>query len=68
MKSEHFETFCQHIITHLEVDLLTTSSSILYDGDKITEGEQMSPTTEPLAVYIIAYLNMRPMSMPIIYS
>ena len=55
-EGERYETLFQRIIAHLEDNLLTTESGLTHDGAPITENEEMSPTTERLAVYI--WLNL----------
>ena len=49
---ERYETLFQRIMAHLEDNLLTVDSGLLYDGAALTEDEEMSPTTERLAVYL----------------
>lgn len=55
-EGERYETLFQRIIAHLEDNLLTTESGLLHDGSVVTENEEMSPTTERLAVYL--WLNL----------
>ena len=51
-EGERYETFYQRIIAHLEDNLLTVESAIKHDGVVPTTDEEMSPTTERLAVYL----------------
>ena len=50
--NERYETFFQRIMAHLYDNLLTVGSSIKFDGEEITENEEMSPTVERLAVFL----------------
>ena len=50
--NERYETLFQRIVAHLDDNLLTVSSGIEHDGAVLTVDEDMSPTTERLAVYI----------------
>ena len=50
--NEKYETFFQRIVAHLEDNLLTVSSGSLHDGVAVEADEEMSPTTERLAVYL----------------
>ena len=47
---ERYETLFQRIVAHLDDNLLSTTSNILYDGEAIGADEEMSPTVERLAV------------------
>ena len=47
---ERYETLYQRIVAHLEDNLLTVDSDLTHDGEKPTEDEEISPTTERLAV------------------
>ncbi len=49
---ERYETLFQRIVAHLDDNLLTTTSNITHDGERITVDEEMSPTVERLAVYL----------------
>ena len=49
---ERYETLFQRIIAHLEDNLLTVDSGLLHDGEPVEQNEEMSPTTERLAVYL----------------
>ena len=49
---ERYETFYQRIVAHLDDNLLTAESGITHDGEIVTTNEEMSPTTERLAVYL----------------
>ena len=51
-EGERYETLYQRIIAHLEDNLLTVESGLLHDGEAATVDEELSPTTERLAVYI----------------
>ena len=55
-EGERFETLFQRIVAHIEDNLLTTESGLTHDGAQVTENEEMSPTTERLAVYL--WLNL----------
>jgi len=55
-EGERYETLFQRIVAHLEDNLLTTESGLMHDGTLVTENEEMSPTTERLAVYL--WLNL----------
>ena len=50
--NDRYETFFQHIIAHLEDNLLTIASGIIHDGAPVEEDEEMSPTVEKIAVYL----------------
>ena len=49
---EEFETFYQRILAHIDDNLLKVSSNLLHDGVAVAVDEEMSPTTERLAVYL----------------
>ena len=51
-EGERFETLYQRILAHLEDNLLTTTCGLTHDGAAPPANEDMSPTTERLAVYI----------------
>lgn len=55
-EGERYETLFQRIIAHLEDNLLTIDSGLTHDGSPVTDNEEMSPTTERLAVYL--WLNL----------
>ena len=55
-EGERYETLFQRIIAHLEDNLLTVDSGLLHDGAPVEQNEEMSPTTERLAVYL--WLNL----------
>ena len=59
---ERHETFYQRIVSHLEDNLLTTTSNLQHDGANVTVDEVMSPTTERLAVYI--WLSLTDIRLP----
>ena len=50
-ENDRYETFYQRIVAHIEDNLLTTASGILFDGEVVEADEEISPTTERLAVY-----------------
>ena len=52
-EGERYETLFQRIIAHLEDNLLTVDSGLIHDGAPIDQNEEMSPTTERLAVYLL---------------
>ena len=41
---ERYETYFQRIMAHLYDNLLTSGSTIKFDGEVVTENEEMSPT------------------------
>ena len=49
---ERCETFYEHIVAHLDYNLLTAASGILHDCVPVTDDEEMSPTVKILAVYL----------------
>ncbi len=49
---ERYETLYQRILAHLDDNLLTVESGILYDGAVLTADEVMTPTVERFAVYL----------------
>ena len=49
---ERYETLYQRLVAHVEDNLLTTDSTITYDGAAITENEEMSPSCDRLLVYL----------------
>ena len=49
---ERYETYYQRIVVHIEDNLLTIASGLLYDGSVATEDEVMPPTTDRLTVYL----------------
>ena len=49
---ERYETLIQRLIAHLEDNLLIVDSGLIYDGSAPSADEEMSPTTECLAVYL----------------
>ena len=48
--NERYETFFQRILAHLDDNLLTVASNLQHDGVPITADEEMSPSTERVAV------------------
>ena len=52
MPNERCETLYQRIIAHLEENLITVDSGLIHDGESPTVDEEMSHTTERLAVYL----------------
>ena len=55
-EGERFETLFQRIVAHIEDNLLSTESGLTHDGALVSVNEEMSPTTERLAVYL--WLNL----------
>ena len=53
---ERYETFYQRLMAHIEDNLLTVGSGLMYDGNAATEDEIISPTTDRLVVYMWLYL------------
>ena len=51
-EGERYETFYQRIIAHIEDNLLTVSSGLMFDGEEPTDDEELSPTAERLGVYL----------------
>ena len=51
-EGERHETFYQQIIAHIEDNLLTVSSGLMFDGEEPTDDEELSPTAERLGVYL----------------
>ena len=51
-EGERYETFYQRIMAHIEDNLLTTSCGLTFDGDDVSDDEELSPTTERLGVYL----------------
>ena len=49
---EEYETFYQRILAHIDDNLLKVASNLVHDGVAIAQDEEMSPTTERLAVYL----------------
>ena len=49
-ENERPERLYQRLIAHLQDNLLTSDSTLLHDGAKPTQNEDLSPTTERLAV------------------
>ena len=49
---ERYETLYQRVLAHLDDNLLTTTCGLTHDGAVPEANEDMSPTTERLAVYI----------------
>ena len=49
-EGERYETFYQRIIAHIEDNLLTVSSGLMFDGEEPTDDEELSPTAERLGV------------------
>ena len=54
-EGERYESFFQRIMSHLYDNLLSTDSGMLHDGAAVTVNEEMSPTTERLAVFFWLY-------------
>ena len=53
---ERYETFYQRLMAHVEDNLLTIESGLLYDGAAPVEDEVISPTTDRLMVYLWLHL------------
>ena len=51
-EGERHESFFQRLMSHLYDNLLTTDSGVVFDGQAVTENEEMSPTVERLAVFL----------------
>ena len=51
-KDERHETFFQRIMAHLYDNLLSAGSIIKFDGEEVSENEEMSPTVERLGVFL----------------
>ena len=57
---ERYEAFFQRIMAHLYDNLLSADSQLLYEGEVYTESEDMSPSTERLAVFLwLHYIDKR---------
>ena len=54
--AERYETFYQRLVAHIEDNLLTVASGLLYDGAVATADEVISPTTDRLLVYLWLHL------------
>ena len=51
-EGERYESFFQRIMSHLYDNLLSTDSGIVFDGERLTADEEISPTVERLAVFL----------------
>ena len=51
-EGERYETLYQRLLAHVEDNLLTTESGIMYDGVAVTTNEVMSATCERLMVFL----------------
>ena len=51
-EGERYETFFQRIMAHIEDNLLTVSSGLMFDGEEVGVDEELSPTAERLGVYL----------------
>ena len=51
-EGERYEAFFQRIMAHLYDNLLSPDCNLLFDGEQYAANEDMSPTTERLAVYL----------------
>ena len=51
-EGKRYETLYQRLLAHVEDNLLTTESSIMYDGVAVTTNEVMSATCERLMVFL----------------
>ena len=69
-EGERYEAFFQRIMAHLYDNLLSPDSQLLYDGELYTQSEDMSPSTERLAVFLwLHYIDERlPMYISRVYS
>ena len=67
---ERYEAFFQRIMAHLYDNLLSAESELIYDGQVYTSSEEMSPSTERLAVFLwLHYIDERlPMYVSRVYS
>ena len=67
---ERYEAFFQRIMAHLYDNLLSADSNLTFDGETYTGNEEMSPTTERLAVYLwLYYIDERlPMYVSRVYA
>ena len=52
---ERYESFFQRVMSHLYDNLLSIDSGIKHDGEVLETDEEMSPTTERLAVFFWLY-------------
>ena len=50
VNKERPEKLSTRVLAHLQANLMTTTSELLYDGAKVTKNEEMSPTLERWAV------------------
>ena len=69
-EGERYEAFFQRIMAHLYDNLLTAESGITFDGEEFRTNEEMSPSTERLAVFLwLHYIDERlPMYIARVYS
>ena len=51
-EGERYETLYQRLVSHIDDNLLTAGCNITYDGEPVTEDEELSPTCERLTVYL----------------
>lgn len=51
-EGERYEAFFQRIMAHLYDNLLSSDSNLTFDGEPYRTNEEMSPSTERLAVYL----------------
>ena len=69
-KGERYEAFFQRIMAHLYDNLMCPESTLIFDGEVFTQSEEMSPSTERLAVFLwLYYIDERlPMYVSRVYS
>ena len=59
-EGERYEAFFQRIMAHLYDNLLSADCQLLYDGEIYNQFEEMSPSTERLAVFLwLHYIDER---------
>ena len=69
-EGERYESFFQRIMAHLYDNLLCAESALIFDGEVYTGSEEMSPSTERLAVFLwLYYIDERlPMYVSRVYA
>lgn len=69
-EGERYEAFFQRIMAHLYDNLLSSDSNLTFDGVTYNSTEEMSPTTERLAVFLwLHYIDERlPMYVSRVYA
>ena len=67
---ERYETYFQRIMAHLYDNLLSPEAALLFDGEVYNTSEEMSPSTERLAVFLwLHYIDERlPMYVARVYA